>query len=118
MKGTPYGNNDVDYIVVSYSWTPTPRLERDRNGGYAVTRARGGHRRKSVVRDEVLERVLRYANHIGIFRLWIDKECSPQEDLVEKQTAMDSMDLVYRHSRHPVGLLAVVFDDQSEVNYL
>ena len=118
VKGTPYGNNDADYIAVSYPWTPTPRLECDRNGGYAVTGARGGHPRKSVVRDEVLERVLRYANHIGIFRLWIDKECSPQEDLVEKQTAMDSMDLVYRHSRHPVGLLAVVFDDQSEVDYL
>jgi hypothetical protein len=37
---------------------------------------------------------------------------------VEKQTAMDSMDLVYRQSRHPVGLLAVFFNDQSEVNYL
>jgi hypothetical protein len=111
VKGTPYGNNDADYIAVSYSWTPTPRLECDRNGGYAVIGARGGHPRKSVVRDEVLERVLRYANHIGIFRLWIDKECSPQEDLVEKQTAMDSMDLVYRQSRHPIGLLAVFFND-------
>jgi hypothetical protein len=37
---------------------------------------------------------------------------------VKKQTAMDSMDLVYRQSGHPVGLLAVVFYDQSEVNYL
>jgi hypothetical protein len=37
---------------------------------------------------------------------------------VKKRTAMDSIDLVYRQSRHPVGLLAVVFDDQSEVNYL
>jgi hypothetical protein len=37
---------------------------------------------------------------------------------VEKQTPMDYMDLVYSQSRHPVGLLAVVFDDQSEVNHL
>jgi hypothetical protein len=118
VKGTPYGNNDADYIAVSYSWTPTPRLECDRNGKYVVTGARGDPVRKSVVRDEVLERVLRYANHIGKSRVWIDKECSPQENLVEKQTAMNSMDLVYRQSRHPVGLLAVVFDDQSEVNYL
>jgi ribosomal protein L31E len=118
VKGTPYGNNDADYIAVSYSWTPTPRLECDRNGGYAVIGARGGHPRKSVVRDEVLKRVLRYANHIGKCRIWIDKECSPQENSVKKQTAMDSMDLVYRLSRHPIGLLAIVFDDQSEVNYL
>ena len=118
VKGTPYGNNDADYIAVSYSCTPTPTLECDRNGKYVVIRARGDPVRKSVVRDEVLERVLRYANHIGKCRIWIDKECSPQEDLVEKQTAMDSMDLVYRLSRHPIGLLAIVFDDQSEVNCL
>jgi hypothetical protein len=118
VKGTPYGNNDADYIAVSYSWTPAPRLECDRNGKYIVTGAHGNPVRKSVVRDEVLERVLRYANHIGKCRIWIDKECSPQEDLVEKQTAMDSMDLVYSKSRHPVGLLAVAFDDQSEVDYL
>ena len=31
---------------------------------------------------------------------------------------MDSTHLVYRQSGHPVGLLAVVSDDQSEVNYL
>jgi hypothetical protein len=37
---------------------------------------------------------------------------------VEKQTAIDPMDLVYCQSRHPVRLLAVVFDDQSEVDYL
>jgi hypothetical protein len=74
--------------------------------------------RKNVVRDEVLERVLRYANYTGICRLWIDKKCSPQENSVEKQTAMDSMDLVYSKSRHPVGLLAVILHHQSEVNYL
>jgi hypothetical protein len=45
-------------------------------------------------------------------------ECSPQDNSVEKQTPMDYMDLVYSQSRHPVGLLAVVFDDQSEVNHL
>jgi hypothetical protein len=118
IEGTPDGYDDADYIAVSYSWTLTPRLECDQNGKYAVTGQRGEYLRKSVVRDEVLERALRYANYIGICRLWIDKECSPQEDSVEKQTAMDSMDLVYSQSRHPIGLLAVVFDDQGEVNYL
>jgi hypothetical protein len=118
IEGTPDGYDDADYIAVSYSWTLTQRLECDQNGKCTVTGQRGECLRKSVVRDEVLERALRYANYIGICRLWIDKECSPQENSVEKQTAMDSMDLVYSQSRHPIGLLAVVFDDQSEVNYL
>jgi hypothetical protein len=71
IKGTPDGYDDADYIAVSYSWTLMPRLECDRNGKYAVTGQRGECLRKSVVRDEVLERALRYANYIGICRLWI-----------------------------------------------
>lgn len=31
---------------------------------------------------------------------------------------MDSMNLLYRRSKHPVGLLAVVLETQSEVDYL
>jgi hypothetical protein len=37
---------------------------------------------------------------------------------MEKRIFIDSIDLVYNQSRHPVGILAAVFDDQSEVNYL
>jgi hypothetical protein len=31
---------------------------------------------------------------------------------------MDSMDLLYRERRHPIGLLAVILETQLEVNYL
>jgi hypothetical protein len=49
---------------------------------------------------------------------WIDKECSPEEDSDEEQTTMDSMDLLYRRSKHSIGLLAVIPETQDEVNYL
>lgn len=72
-----------------------------------------------VVCDEVLTRVLRYAKHNGLRRFWIDRECSPlEDDLEEKQITMDSMDLLYRESRHPIGLLAVILQTQLEVNCL
>jgi hypothetical protein len=51
-------------------------------------------------------------------RFWIDKECSPEEESSEKQTTMNSMELLYRTSRHAIGLLAVILETQSEVNYL
>lgn len=103
---------------MSYSWIITPGLECDRSGKYAVTETRGLYTRWTAIRDEVLARVLRYANYHGLRRIWIDKECSPQEESDEQQTAMDSMDLVYCRSRYPIGLLAVILETQNETNYL
>lgn len=103
---------------MSYSRIITPGLECDRTGKYAVTDTRGVYPRQTAIRDEVLARVLRYANYLGLRRIWIDKECSPQGESDEQQTAMDSMDLVYRRSRYPIGLLAVFLESQSEINYL
>jgi hypothetical protein len=119
MRGTPYGSGERDFIAVSYASKHTPGLECGRNRGYTVVEAGGQSYRKSIVRDEVLTRILRYARHNGIRRLWIDRECSPlEDDSEEKQITMDSMDLLYRKSRHPIGLLAVILKTQREVNYL
>ncbi|KAM0714666.1 hypothetical protein Q7P37_009964 [Cladosporium fusiforme] len=117
-QGTPKGCEFGSYIAVSYSWNHTPGLESPRNGKYAVTGTCGEYLRQSRVRDEVLFRVLRYAERHSIRRIWIDKECSPQKNDKKKQIAMDSMDLVYRHSKHPIGLLAVVLECETEIDFL
>jgi hypothetical protein len=118
IQGTPYGCREKDFIAVSYTSKHTPELECDRNRGYTVIETRGRSRRKSIVRDEILARVLRYAKHNGLQRFWIDGGCSPlEDDSEEKQVTMDSMDLLYRESRHPIGLLAVILKTQPEVNH-
>jgi hypothetical protein len=117
-QGIPYGCDDGSFIAVSYSSEHTPRLECDRNGIYIIIESSGGYVRRSKVRDVILRRILRYAKHKNVCRVWIDKECSPEEESSEKQTTMDSMNLLYRTSRHPIGLLAVILKTQSEVNYL
>jgi hypothetical protein len=53
-----------------------------------------------------------------VYRFWIDKECSPEEDSSEKQTTTTSMDAWYRRSRHPIGPLAVILETQDGVNFL
>ncbi|KAK0303173.1 hypothetical protein LTR82_017647 [Friedmanniomyces endolithicus] len=93
-------------------------LECNQAGKYRITDARGENIRLSKVRDEALSRVIRYAMHHKISRFWIDQECIPQNESREKQVAMDSMDLVYRHSRYPVGLLAIKLESQHEVDTL
>jgi hypothetical protein len=117
-QGTPHGCDNGGFIAVSYSFEHTPGLECDRNGRYIIIGPSGGYVRRSKVRDLILYRILRYAKHKNVCRFWIDKECSPTEESSEKQTTMDSMDLLYRTSRHPIGLLAVILETQTEVNHL
>jgi hypothetical protein len=118
-RGIPDGYRYDNFIAVSYSSKHTPGLECDQSRGYTLIESGGRSRRESIVRDEVLTRVLRYARHNGLRRFWIDRECSPlEDDSEEKQITMDSMDLLYRESRHPIGLLAVILETQLEVNYL
>jgi hypothetical protein len=108
-RGIPDGCKYGDFIAVSYSSEHTPGLECGRSRGFTVIEAGGESRRESIVRDEVLTRVLRYARHNGLRRFWINRECSPlEEDSEEKQITMDSMDLLYRESGRPIGLLAVI----------
>jgi hypothetical protein len=117
-QGIPYGCDNGGFIAVSYSSEHTPGLECDRSGRYTIIEPSGGPVRRSKVRDVILCRILRYAKHKNVCRFWIDKECSAGEKSSEKQTTMDSMDLLYRTSRHPIGLLAVILKTQSELNYL
>jgi hypothetical protein len=116
-RGLPYGYEDDNFIAVSYSSEHTPGLEYDRHGRYTIISGSGTYVRRSKVRDEILYRVLRYASHKHVCRFWIDKECSPEKDSSEKQTTMDSMDVLYRRSRHSVGLLAVILETQTRSTF-
>lgn len=62
----------------------------------------------NTVRDAVLDGVIKYAVCHGIHLIWIDQECINQDDFREKETALLSMDLVYRSSNYPLGLLLSV----------
>jgi hypothetical protein len=118
-RGIPDGYEYDGFIAMPYTSKHTPGLECGRSRGYTMIEAGGESRRQSIVRDEVLTRGLRYARHNGIRRFWTDRECSHlEDDAEEKQVTMNSMDLLYRGSRHPIGLLAVILKTQPEVNDL
>jgi hypothetical protein len=117
-RGIPDGYECDGFIAVPYTSKHTPRLECGRSRGYSMIEAEGESRCQSIVRDEVLTRGLRYARNNGIRRFWIDRKCSPlEEDSEEKQVTMNSMDLLYRESSHPIRLLALILETQPEVNY-
>lgn len=100
-----------DYIAVSYTWDPSNN-EDSSCGGYEILTPEGGISTRSVVRDIVLDRVIRFSESVGCANVWIDKECIDQQDNAMKQEAIQSMDLVYSKSRSPVALLSVVMEDE------
>jgi Heterokaryon incompatibility protein (HET) len=105
------------YVAVSYPWKHS-RYENSRTGSYRVEQLPEGYYRPSKVRDVILDRVVRYVEHHKLLGFWIDQECINQGDPKEKEAAMQSMDLVYRLSDHPLGLLSVPIRNQLDLNLL
>jgi hypothetical protein len=102
-----------EYVAVSYSWqsmksgTPDPPLYWIESPGQQL--------KENVVRNDVLFRAARYARHVNISHIWADCECIDPSSQAE---AMNSMDLVYKRSRRPVGLMETVLDDMEEIKLL
>jgi hypothetical protein len=82
IQGAPRGCGERDFIAVSYTSKHTLGLECSRSREYTVIEAGGRCRCKSIIRDEILTRVLRYARQNGLQRFWIDKQCSPQDSRI------------------------------------
>jgi hypothetical protein len=66
-----------------------------------------GNPRGNKAPNAVLNRAINYAQDDGIPFVWIDQECIPnREDCPEEhEIAIQAMDIVYRRSDHPFGLL-------------
>lgn len=106
-----------NYVAVSYSCERMPEYEKcDIEKHYKVQRPEG--QSPNITRNIVIKRALRYANYVGSSHIWTDQDCINQEDEVEKQLAMDSMDLVYSESEFPVGLMATVLDTEDDIRLL
>jgi hypothetical protein len=96
--------NRSDYVAVSYRWQ-TP-ADPEPNPGYLIIDA-DGTQRGNKVPNSVLHRAITYALDNKIPFIWIDQECIPnREDYPEEHgIAIQAMDIVYRRSDHPLGLL-------------
>lgn len=105
-----------EYVAVSYPCTPS-QYESGKTGGYKIV-DHVGNVQEAKVRDGVLDRATRYARSRKVSTIWIDQECIDQEDANAKKAAMRSMDMVYRRSRYPVGLLSTPLRHQHELDLL
>ncbi|KAK3370804.1 hypothetical protein B0T24DRAFT_627072 [Lasiosphaeria ovina] len=107
-----------DYVALSYTWVASAH-ESTTAGLYSVQTRDGTRWEPSEVRNLVLDRIFNYMRAAGVDLLWIDQHSIVQgdpdctdpdpacgdDDCIENRKAMQVMDLVYKRSSHPVGLL-------------
>lgn len=65
---------------------------------------------------DVLYRSIAYAEAQNINAIWIDQECIDQSDPVEKEKAIQEMDMVYENSSYPIAVLEFGFQTQTELD--
>lgn len=66
--------------------------------------------------SDVLYRSIAYAEAQNINAIWIDQECIDQSDPVEKEMAIQEMDMVYEESSYPIAVLEFSFQTQTELD--
>ena len=107
---------DDQYIALSYVWNPAVHEEPAKYSWLIQSESLVS--RPSEVRDTVLDRVVQYMNHYKVKHLWVDRECIDQNDQEARQQAMQSMDIVYSISDHPLAVLSEPIRTEHELQAL
>lgn len=113
-RGWINGFKENNYLALSYTWKPSDY--EDKTSGRYWIQSRDQHNfYPSTVRNCVFDRVLNYMETFHVKFLWIDRHSIKQPRCKnptckhkichQKRKAVQTMDLVYKLSKHPVALL-------------
>ncbi|KAF5697464.1 heterokaryon incompatibility protein [Fusarium mundagurra] len=120
---------EQDYVALSYTWGNSEQ-ESPVKGKYKFqTRGYNPQFFPSPVRDSVFDRVFSFMRAKGLSMLWIDRHCVKQKTCKtnvtcahkrceDKKRAIETMDLVYSLSKHPVALLGKPIEWEHELDVL
>ncbi|KAH7173073.1 hypothetical protein DER46DRAFT_679198 [Fusarium sp. MPI-SDFR-AT-0072] len=117
-----------DYVALSYTWDNSDQ-ENPENGKYQVQDRDNLQFSPSPVRDCVFDHMFSFMRAKGLCMLWIDRHCVEQRTCNrkgvcrhkrcnEKKRAIETMDLVYSLSKHPVALLGKPIEWEHELDLL
>ncbi|KAG4431450.1 hypothetical protein IFR05_013062 [Cadophora sp. M221] len=105
------------YIAVSYCWRqPKNNISKTDNRSYKVYTNATGESRVNKAPTAILDRAIAYASYYGIRFIWIDQECIDQDDRLDQEVGIQSMDLVYERSAAPLGILQTYLSLQWQVD--
>jgi len=102
-------------VAVSYPNEPGDPSENAKPNRVKIIRRSGAHVKYFQTRKIVLDRILKYAEHVRVKHFWIDQECIIQGDDAKLKDAILAMHLVYRRSLFPVALLELMLSQDEAV---
>ncbi|KAL2015271.1 hypothetical protein VTK56DRAFT_5927 [Thermocarpiscus australiensis] len=118
--------HERDYLALSYTWKASEFEDRSK-GRYEVQTRDKRDFYPSPVRNCVFDRIIAYMQHSGVKLLWIDRHSMQQQACKiacnhkrcnDERDAVQTMDLVYSLSRHPVALLGRPIESGDEMDLL
>lgn len=105
------------YVAVSYCWNRAhPQWSPSNNDKPLQVICENLSSRPTNAPSDVLNRSIAYAEAQNINAIWIDQECIDQSDPVEKEMAIQEMDMVYEESNYPIAVLEFSFQTQIELD--
>ncbi|KAK3376265.1 hypothetical protein B0T24DRAFT_572924 [Lasiosphaeria ovina] len=121
---------DFQYLALSYTWNPSKHESKEK-GSYHVQERDSEEFKPSEVRNCALDRIFHYMRAINVHHLWIDQHSIVQETgscddpvcvqhpaCIKRREGFTVMDLVYKLSNHPIGLLARPIESKWEMELL
>lgn len=117
QESTTFKNVKPSYMAVTWRW-----IADSGNGtsNYHIRRP-CGLAYKSEFPDQHMDRVIRFAEDVGIDYIWIDKDCIFQREgdgEGDGELGVQVMDMVYQNAHFAAGLLTIPPLEQDEVESL
>jgi len=105
------------YIAVSYCWEHHLEECSSSKDSYLIKTVSGDRPNKAPT--NIISRAISFALDTAPMNLiWIDQECIDQNDRLDKEFGIQSMDQVYHKAKILLGLLNVTVKSQSEMDIL
>ncbi|KAF7195807.1 hypothetical protein HII31_02824 [Pseudocercospora fuligena] len=104
------------FVAVSYCWPQPSEGISPPTAEYTLSYTDG--EKWNDAPNEVVERALKFATYVGLSAVWIDQECIKQSDREDKESGINSMDIVYEHAQVSLGLLSLQITDQKFLQFL
>ncbi|KAI4195056.1 MAG: hypothetical protein LQ350_007421 [Teloschistes chrysophthalmus] len=111
--------NCVHYVAVSYCWRRAGVQDLDTTSTHQarLIKTTDGLR-PCRAPPAIINRAIRHARAYDCSLVWIDQECIEQDDREDKEFGIQSMDLTYQRSIHPVGILDLCIYSQPQLDAL
>lgn len=108
----------LDYIAVSYRWMSREQRKQEKETYLIDVGSGESPTRPTRAPPSLLKRILSSASAHNYRLFWMDQECIDQTDRTDKESGIQSMDLVYQNAKMILAVLNNRIEEQRHLDAL